>query len=123
LAVSALAVVAWVVLRALAWRAQARDAQQAAARARLREDGQPYPPADRGLCDVCARPFEKVYHLPSGQRMCEDCYRQMVQEAHEQAFCGPTGAPQMNGETGTDHERRKAGIDVVHPEGDGRQGL
>ncbi len=117
-----LVLAAWVLLRVLTWRAEVRRAQKHAARARLRDNGQPYPPADRGLCDVCARAFEKVYYLPSGQRMCEDCYRQMVQQAHEQAFCAPPGTGQGGLEDRPDDQRRIA-HDVVPPEGDGRQGL
>jgi hypothetical protein len=119
----ALALGAWTLLRLAVWKARVRRAQEQAARARVRDDGQPYPPVDRGLCDLCAGAFEKVYHLPSGQRMCEDCYRRMVQEAHEQAFCAPPGAPQAGGEAGTDDERARRGNGAIGPEGDGRQGV
>ena len=112
-----------IVLVLVAWKAQVRLGGEQAARARLREDGQVYPPADRGLCDVCAGAFQKVYHLPSGQRMCEDCYRRMVHEIHEQALRTQEGVPQVSGEAGTDDERPRPGNDAVHPEGDGRQGL
>lgn len=118
-----LGLVAWTLLRLAAWKAQVRLVQEQAARAGLREDGQAYPPADRGLCDVCARAFEKVYHLPSGQRMCEDCYRRMVHEVHQQGLYAPPGAPQAAEEAGTDNERPRPGSSVIHPEGDGRQGL
>jgi len=42
---------------------------------RFRPDGLPYPPCKRGMCDACVRPFEKVYYLPSGQRLCPECYQ------------------------------------------------
>ena len=68
--------VAIVVVRHVLW-GRARDRAEAEARrAKYRPDGQPYPPSDRALCDVCARVCRKVYYLESGQRVCEDCYRE-----------------------------------------------
>jgi len=44
---------------------------------RYRPDGEPYPPAGRGICDRCGRPFEKVYHMPSGERLCPEDYNDL----------------------------------------------
>ena len=118
-----LAVVGWTVLRTFLWRRSAHRAEVQARQGRRGEDGRVHPPTERGLCDACALVFNKVYHLASGQRLCESCYRQMVQQTREQAVCTPRDVPQAIKEAGTDDERRKAGIDVVRPEGDGRQGL
>lgn len=41
---------------------------------RFRSDGKPYPPASRGICHRCGRSVPKVYHLPSGERLCPDDY-------------------------------------------------
>ncbi len=41
---------------------------------KYRPDGKPYPPAAEGMCDVCERAFDKVYHLPTGRRTCQGCY-------------------------------------------------
>jgi hypothetical protein len=65
----------WTLLKIAFWQAEVRRAQRQAAKERLADDGQPYPPAGRGLCDVCGKATNKVYHLSSGRRMCDDCYR------------------------------------------------
>ena len=33
-----------------------------------------FPPAAAGLCDRCGRVFESVYYLPSGTRLCANCF-------------------------------------------------
>ena len=42
---------------------------------KYQSDGTPYPAASRGLCDNCQRLHEKVYFLPSGSRLCPECYQ------------------------------------------------
>ncbi len=42
--------------------------------AKLRPDGEPWPPFGRGMCEACARAFDKVYYLADGRRLCEKCY-------------------------------------------------
>jgi hypothetical protein len=66
--------VAWTTFNVAIWRSRREKADQAERRRRFRPDGQPYPPAGRGLCDSCARGFDKVYYLPSGRRLCPECY-------------------------------------------------
>ncbi len=49
-------------------------------REKFRPDGKPYPPADRGICDCCSQLNEKVYYIQSGQRLCPDCYHNMLED-------------------------------------------
>lgn len=30
----------------------------------------------RGMCEACQQVLEDIYYLPSGQRLCRDCYHQ-----------------------------------------------
>lgn len=52
------------------WNRAERRARNAHLRERYRPNGEPYPPAARGICDRCGHVSEKVYHLPTGQRLC-----------------------------------------------------
>lgn len=63
------------LLKILGKSASRRHAAWRANRAKFDRAGRPYPPAGRGMCDSCSRPFETVYHLPSGNRLCPKCYR------------------------------------------------
>ena len=76
LAVGLVVLVAAVVgLRAWLFRRRQRAAEEVARRARLGPDGQNLPPAAPGFCDLCGRPFDRVYHLPDGTRRCPDCHQ------------------------------------------------
>jgi len=77
------------VLRAVVAGAAGRYAQYRGGRARLRPDGTPYPPVGRGMCDRCARPFENVYHLPSGKRLCPACYHNLYVSGQLGAYEDP----------------------------------
>lgn len=73
-------VVLWTGINAGIWRArQARD-ERAARNRKFRADGTPLPPAHRGLCDRCQKPYERVYYLPDGERYCPKCYEAVVKE-------------------------------------------
>ncbi|MEE9297262.1 MAG: hypothetical protein V3W34_20165 [Phycisphaerae bacterium] len=39
-----------------------------------RADGQPYPPYIEGVCSQCSRGNLRIYHPPSGERLCPECY-------------------------------------------------
>jgi hypothetical protein len=65
----------WVAIKAWIWQARRDRAQHQRQQERLRPDGKPYPPMGRGMCDQCARAFERVYFLPTGRRLCPDCYK------------------------------------------------
>jgi len=56
------------------WKAGVREAQQEHQREHFRPDGQPYPPAGRGLCERCQKVYEKIYYPPGGRRLCPECY-------------------------------------------------
>jgi len=67
-------IAAWTSIKLIIWRTREHRAEAAHRRETLRPDGVPYPPASRGLCDRCGQTFEKVYYLPSGERLCPDDY-------------------------------------------------
>ena len=81
----AVAIIALLIL--LKWmghKARVRQGRAKAYRQTHQPDGHPYPPSARGLCDNCQKPFEKVYYLQSGRRLCLDCHRR-VQQHHGRA--------------------------------------
>ncbi len=65
----------WTLVTMWLWRADKRRAEQEWYDLRYRADGKPYPPAGRGFCDNCETPCQKVYYMPSNQRLCPDCYK------------------------------------------------
>jgi hypothetical protein len=73
----------WVTVRILQRRASVRQAEEQRRQERLDPDGRPYPPAAEGLCDRCGGAFQKVYYMPSGRRLCPDCYQQEAGPGHE----------------------------------------
>ncbi len=75
LAVGLLAIIAVItLLRVWSGHVAQRRAAEQLHRERFRPDGTPYPPTARGICDRCGKAFEKVYYLPSGQRLCPEDY-------------------------------------------------
>lgn len=70
------AVFSYAYLRSRIWQASVKRAEQKDYEQKHRPDGAAYPPASRGLCDSCQNCFEKVYFLPSGARLCENCYEE-----------------------------------------------
>ena len=74
-------------IKLLLWWAARRRARREAHKQKYRPDGKPYPPFDEGMCDRCGRAFDKVYYMPSAERLCPDCY-----QASEQAPPAPAGA-------------------------------
>lgn len=69
---------AWTLLKIAVWQSRRKKAAEQERRQRLRPDGQPYPPAAPGLCQRCQRAGDAVYHLPSGERFCADCYARHI---------------------------------------------
>lgn len=39
-----------------------------------RADGKMYPPRSGGICELCGRVRTVVYHLPTHEHICADCY-------------------------------------------------
>lgn len=65
------------IITAVNWcvrRSRRRATERQARAIKFRTDGEPYPPASRGMCDSCEQAYEKVYNTPSGKRLCPDCY-------------------------------------------------
>lgn len=69
---------AWLlltVIRMIRWRREVRRAQQQAWEERHDEQGRVLPPVSRGICRRCGRFFERIYFLPDGSGICEECYQ------------------------------------------------
>ena len=66
-----------IILKWQIWRISKRHAERLAHMIKFRPDDLAYPPAGRGMCDACEKAHEKVYHLPSGWRLCTDCYESL----------------------------------------------
>lgn len=64
----------WTALRAALFTWRQRREEEAVRAAKLDRDGRPLPPVAEGLCDRCQRAFNRVYHVPGGQRLCPTCY-------------------------------------------------
>jgi hypothetical protein len=73
----------WTSIKIWIWSVRRRKADEAEHRRRFRPDGRPYPPLARGICQGCARALDEVYHLPSGQRLCPECYHRATAERPE----------------------------------------
>ena len=70
----ALVVAVWTLVKVLLWRSRRNRADAQEAARKLQPDGTPYPPAGPGVCHCCQRASDTVFHLPSGQRLCRECY-------------------------------------------------
>ncbi len=69
-----LIVVFWTSIKVALWHRSKKRLEQREHERRHAPGGQPYPPTAAGLCDRCGRGFESVYYLPSGCRLCPNCY-------------------------------------------------
>ncbi|MCK4625116.1 MAG: hypothetical protein KAV00_07395 [Phycisphaerae bacterium] len=69
------------------WRNRKRRAERLAMKEKHRPDGLAYPPAGRAMCDACQKAHEKVYHMPSGRRLCADCYESLEITTAEEDDC------------------------------------
>ena len=74
-------VIALTLTKYLKWRVAKNKAGRRARKQKYRSDGVAYPPSGRGMCDACKKPHEKVYHLPTGRRLCHDCYESLEMNA------------------------------------------
>lgn len=72
--VLAVALVLWTIGKHFLWRVRRGLARKQAHRSKHRPDGKPYPPTGMGICSMCEKADLKVFHLPSGRCLCEDCY-------------------------------------------------
>jgi len=77
------------VVRNLLWRRQRKRVAREDYREKHDADGRRLPDCQRGLCDECGRLADKVYFLPTGPKLCSDCY----QQTHPTA-ARPVGNPQ-----------------------------
>jgi len=72
-----LGVAAMTMVRVWEWPRLLRNERRRRWRQKFRPDGRPYPPSAAGLCDECQQAFEKVYYMPTGRRLCPDCYNRV----------------------------------------------
>lgn len=63
-----------IALRVHLFQRRQRQSFEAYRKATRRADGKSYPPQTGGICEKCGRVKRVVYHLPSGDKMCHDCY-------------------------------------------------
>ncbi len=68
------AVGVWTLLKVAVWRSRQHRAEAQELQRKLRPDGTPYPPTGPGICQRCQQARDAVYHLPTGERLCSDCY-------------------------------------------------
>jgi hypothetical protein len=72
-----LLITVWMLVKAWLWQIAERREKRRVHRESFRPDGEPYPPFDRGICDRCGRAIDKVYYLPSGERLCPEDYEKL----------------------------------------------
>jgi hypothetical protein len=60
----------WTALKIVVWKRRQRHAQAEYRRQRVAPNGQPYPPASRGVCAQCGAYCGAVFHLTTGERLC-----------------------------------------------------
>ncbi len=82
----------WTAVRAMLFTRRQRREEAAARAAKLDHDGRPLPPASEGLCDRCQRAFNRVYHVPSGPRLCPMCYELSLPARPIEAAAAPAAA-------------------------------
>jgi hypothetical protein len=63
------------MIRMIVHRAKVRHAEQQAWRETHDENGELLPPVSEGICQQCGRYFRRIYYLPDGSRICEECYK------------------------------------------------
>ena len=77
-------------LRVWIFRGRQRRGEEELARRKVWPDGRSRPPVGDGMCDRCQQAFAQVYHLPSGRRLCPNCYETEISSAPS-AGQGPGG--------------------------------
>ena len=71
-----LVVSTWTGIKVWLFRGRQRRGAQEEFNRRHRPDGTLLPPVAAGMCGQCSGAFDKVYHLPDGRRLCEQCYEE-----------------------------------------------
>jgi len=72
-------VASWTGLKIGIWRLRQKRAERQEQQRKQRPEDKASLPVGRGLCNRCGTPSRKVFHLPSGERCCPDCYRQFFE--------------------------------------------
>ncbi len=72
-------VASWTGLKIGIWRLRQKRAERREQQRKQRPEDKASLPVGRGLCDRCGTPSREVFHLPSGERCCPDCYRQFFE--------------------------------------------
>jgi hypothetical protein len=90
-----LAIATWTALRAWIWHLRQRRSQARYRRESFRADGRAYPPFAEGVCYECGCDGDRIYHPPSGERLCLDCYERFwrrMEGRDESPSARPLGA-------------------------------
>jgi hypothetical protein len=68
------ALVACVAVRVWVFRLRQRQAREAYLKRTRRADGKIYPPRGGGMCEQCGGIRKVIYFVPTGEKLCHDCY-------------------------------------------------
>ncbi len=64
----------WTGVKIWLFRMRQKREQRRVYRREHAPNGRRLPPSASGICERCEGVFAKVYHLPSGRRLCPECY-------------------------------------------------
>ena len=70
-----LLIAAWTGVKVWLFRRDQARGKIEAEQSKSDADGGPLPPSSPGICQQCGKVRDKVYHLPSGDRLCAACYQ------------------------------------------------
>ncbi len=77
----------WACCYHFIWRARRGLANRQAYRRKHGPDGKAYPPVGKGICSACQQARQEVFHLPSGERLCKNCYDNGRESDQQGAAC------------------------------------
>ncbi len=70
-----LIVLVWTGGKIAIFKRRQRRAEADHRRLKFHPDGTPIPPVAPGVCHRCGRASARVFHLPAGERLCEECHQ------------------------------------------------
>ncbi|HUU98319.1 MAG TPA: hypothetical protein VM487_21515 [Phycisphaerae bacterium] len=69
-------VASWTGLKIGIWHFRRKRAEREEQQRKQRPEDKASLPVGHGLCDRCGTPSREVFHLPSGERCCPECFQQ-----------------------------------------------
>lgn len=67
-----LLIASWTTIKVYLFRKSQRRAEAKYRSERFAPDGTPLPPVRRGICERCNQVRDRVYFLPTGERLCRE---------------------------------------------------